>query len=59
MEENRRREDGEDMGKLRVIGCFLLSLVLWPFIAVAFVVGLVAFIVGWPIIGTKTMLDEL
>ena len=47
------------MGKFKAIGCFLLSLVLWPFIAVAFALGLVAFVVGWPIIGTKTMLEDL
>lgn len=59
MEENRRWEDGEDMGKLRAIGCFLLSLVLWPFVVVAVALGLVAFVVGWPVIGTKTMLEDL
>ena len=47
------------MGKLRAIGCFLLSLVLWPFVVVAVALGLVAFVVGWPVIGTKTMLEEL
>lgn len=47
------------MGKLRAIGCFLLSLILWPFIVIIVALGLVAFIVGWPIIGTKTMLEEL
>lgn len=59
MEENRRGEDGEDMEKLKVLGCFLLSLVLWPFVAAAFTLGLTLFLIGWPIIGTKTMLEDL
>ena len=59
MEENRRGKDGEDMGKPKAIGCFLLSLVLWPFIAVAVVMGLVVFVICWPVIGTKTMLENL
>ena len=59
MEENRRGEDGEDMGKLKVLGCLILSLVLWPFVAVAFALGLALFLIGWPIIGTKTMLEDL
>lgn len=47
------------MEKIKAIGCFLLSLVLWPFIVIVVALGLAAFVIGWPIIGTKTMLEEL
>lgn len=47
------------MGKIKAIGCFLLSLALWPFVAVTAALGLAAFCVVWPIIGTKTMLEDL
>ena len=47
------------MGNLRAIGCFILSLALWPLMAIGVAIGLAVFIVAWPIIGTKTMSEEL
>ena len=44
---------------MKTVACIALSLLLWPLMAIGVAIGLVVFIVVWPIIGTKTMLEEL